>query len=125
MSAKTKIVVVRMKNLIFTGVLIGIAILMLFMIINVLVSGRKSATPAMAPSLYVPGVYSSSVLLNGSSLDVQVTVDDNYITSVELVNLDICFFQCIFDCCHEHHGGVLVSLGICNIVHRLVLKNLN
>ena len=88
MSAKTKIVVVRMKNLIFTGVLIGIAILMLFMIINVLVSGRKSATPAMAPSLYVPGVYSSSVLLNGSSLDVQVTVDDNYITSVELVNLD-------------------------------------
>ena len=88
MSAKTKIVVVRMKNLIFTGVLIGIAILMLFMIINVLVSGRKSAAPAMAPSLYVPGVYSSSVLLNGSSLDVRVTVDDNYITSVELVNLD-------------------------------------
>ena len=88
MSAKTKIVVVRMKNLIFTGVLIGIAILMLFMIISVLVSGRKSAAPAMAPSLYVPGVYSSSVLLNGSSLDVQVTVDDNYITSVELVNLD-------------------------------------
>ena len=88
MSAKTKIVVLRMKNLILTGVLIGIAILILFMIISVMVSGKKSTVETMAPSLYVPGVYSSSVLLNGSSFDVQVTVDDNYITAVNLVNLD-------------------------------------
>ena len=77
-----------MKNLILTGVLIGIAILILFMIISVMVSGKKSTVETMAPSLYVPGVYSSSVLLNGSSFDVQVTVDDNYITAVNLVNLD-------------------------------------
>ena len=88
MSGKTKIVVLRMKNLILTGVLIGIAILILFMIISVMVSGKKSTVETMAPSLYVPGVYSSSVLLNGSSFDVQVTVDDNYITAVNLVNLD-------------------------------------
>ncbi len=88
MSAKTKIVVLRMKNLILTGVLIGIAILILFMIISVMVSGKKSTVETMAPALYVPGVYSSSVLLNGSSFDVQVTVDDNYITAVNLVNLD-------------------------------------
>ena len=88
MSAKTKIVVLRMKNLILTGVLIGIAILILFMIISVMVSGKKSTVETMAPSLYVPGVYSSSVLLNGSSFDVQITVDDNYITAVNLVNLD-------------------------------------
>ena len=88
MSAKTKIVVLRMKNLILTGVLIGIAILILFMIISVMVSGKKSTVETMAPSLYVLGVYSSSVLLNGSSFDVQVTVDDNYITAVNLVNLD-------------------------------------
>lgn len=88
MSAKTKIVVLRMKNLILTGMLIGIAILILFMIISVMVSGKKSTVETMAPSLYVPGVYSSSVLLNGSSFDVQVTVDDNYITAVNLVNLD-------------------------------------
>ena len=68
--------------------LIGIAILILFMIISVMVSGKKSTVETMAPSLYVPGVYSSSVLLNGSSFDVQVTVDDNYITAVNLVNLD-------------------------------------
>ena len=72
MSAKTKIVVLRMKNLILTGVLIGIAILILFMIISVMVSGKKSTVETMAPSLYVPGVYSSSVLLNGSSFDVPV-----------------------------------------------------
>ena len=53
-----------------------------------MVSGKKSTVETMAPSLYVPGVYSSSVLLNGSSFDVQVTVDDNYITAVNLVNLD-------------------------------------
>ena len=88
MSAKTKIVVLRMKNLILTGVLIGIAILILFMIISVMVSGKKSTVETIAPSLYVPVVYSSSVLLNGSSFDVQVTVDDNYITAVNLVNLD-------------------------------------
>ena len=88
MSAKTKFVGLRMKNLILTGVLIGIAILILFMIISVMVSGKKSTVETMAPSLYVPGVYSSSVLLNGSSFDVQVTVDDNYITAVNLVNLD-------------------------------------
>ena len=36
---------------------------------------------------YNPGVYTSSLSLNGNAVDVQVTVDKNNINSIEMVNL--------------------------------------
>ncbi len=89
MSAKTKIVVLHMKELIFTGIL---AVLGIFLIIMLLVMflPKDGSTKENAESTgkYQPGVYTASVMLNDSALDVQVVVDEDNINSVSLVNLD-------------------------------------
>ena len=89
MSAKTKIKVLKMKCLIFTTVMIGLGIILLILILTVVIpqnskEGRKSVDTAS----YVPGVYTSSVQLNDTAIDVMVTVDENNINNIELVNLD-------------------------------------
>ena len=38
-------------------------------------------------SEYVAGVYSTSVMLNGSTFDVEVVVDENRINSIQLKNI--------------------------------------
>ena len=48
---------------------------------------RKKDDTASTQS-YIPGVYSSSVKLNDTAIDVQVTVDENNINSVALINLN-------------------------------------
>lgn len=89
MSAKTKIVVLHMKELIFTGIL---AVLGIFLIIMLLVmflpKDGSTKENAVSTGKYQPGVYTASVMLNDSALDVQVVVDENNINSVSLVNLD-------------------------------------
>ena len=88
MSAKTKIVVVHMKNLILTGILIGVGILLLLMSLSICLSQEHKGESTAATQSYIPGVYSSSVKLNDTAIDVQVTVDENNINSVALVNLN-------------------------------------
>lgn len=89
MSAKTKIVVVHMRNLVITGVLIGIGILLLLMSITICLNDEHKTIPSTSTkAAYIPGVYASSVKLNDTAFDVQVTVDENNINSVTLVNLD-------------------------------------
>lgn len=87
MSTKTKIIVLHMKRIIFTA--IGIAlILILAILIAVLLKPKDKVSTETAPTMYVPGVYTSSVKISDAALDVQVVVDENYINSISLVNLD-------------------------------------
>ncbi len=87
MSTKTKIIVLHMKRIIFTAV--GIAlILILSILIAVLLKPKDKVSTETAPTMYVPGVYTSSVKISDAALDVQVVVDENYINSISLVNLD-------------------------------------
>lgn len=87
MSSRTKIIVIHMKNIIFSGILIGIIILALLIVFLNFSSKKNSSPSSVATSAYIPGVYSSSVNLNDTAIDVQVTVDDNHINSVSLVNM--------------------------------------
>ncbi len=88
MSAKTKIVVLKMKELIFTGIL---ALLILLLIILFLAFVFPKETPeeeiTVPTSKYSPGVYTSTVMLGDTAADVQVIVDENHINSVALINL--------------------------------------
>ena len=87
MSAKTKIVVLHMKRMIFTGVMIGL-ILILAVLIAILLRPKDDSAGETVPTMYVPGVYTSSVQISDAALDVQVVVDENNINSISLVNLD-------------------------------------
>lgn len=87
MSAKTKIVVLHMKKIIFTAIAVGLILLFAF-ILFLLLRPKDSPMEESVPTMYVPGVYTSSVQLSDSALDIQVVVDENNINSISLVNLD-------------------------------------
>lgn len=87
MSAKTKIVVVKMKHVILTGVLLGIALLMIILIAAYFFSGDEPKPQTKETGMYNPGVYTTSVALGGAAIDVSVIVDENNINSISLVNL--------------------------------------
>ena len=86
MSAKTKIVVLHMKEMIYTLVFAGLGILLILLLIFMfLPKQRDKSTETMK---YVAGVYTSTIQFNDSTIDVQVAVDESRIESVSLVNLD-------------------------------------
>lgn len=91
MSSKTKIVVLHMKEVIYTAIFLLLALVTIVLLV-VMFGGRekKNAQAAAASgteNLYTPGVYTASIELNGNSFDVQVTVDKDHINSIELINL--------------------------------------
>lgn len=95
MSSRTKIVVLRMKEIIYTAIFIGLALLLiilfLFMLRGRANNSEQAAPPAAQETLsasYIPGFYSASVSLGNQNINVEVTVDSDKITSVSLVTLD-------------------------------------
>ncbi|MDF2887477.1 MAG: hypothetical protein K0R23_1862 [Lacrimispora sp.] len=87
MSSKTKIVVLRMKEIIYTAIFVGLGILLITLFL-VMFRPKKDTIPTSGdPVLYVPGVYSSAITLNSQDINVEITVDSKKITSVTLVPL--------------------------------------
>ncbi|MGN0142440.1 MAG: hypothetical protein ACI4AD_09430 [Roseburia sp.] len=87
MSAKTKIVVLHMKELIYTAIFVGLGILLIVLLLFMFLPKEKK-TDSVETARYTAGVYTSSIMFQDRSMDVQVIVDENRITSVSLVNLD-------------------------------------
>lgn len=104
MSAKTKIVVLRMKELIYTGIFAALGILFVILLVIMFLPDKdKEGSGASgsenpdktAPSddaltdsasLYIPGVYTTELVLGGQTVDVEVIVDHAEISSIRLVN---------------------------------------
>lgn len=102
MSAKTKIVVLHMKELIYTAVFAVLGILFIVLLVTMFLPDKdkdkdreprmedaSGSEPAMAEvsSLYIPGIYTTELVLGNESIDVEVIVDKDSITSIRLVNL--------------------------------------
>lgn len=85
MSAKTKIVVLKTKELIYTVIFLVLGILLILLFVNMFSGSRShptSGTPVSSDSLYVPGVYRSLLTLGDTAAEVTVTVDSDRICSV-------------------------------------------
>lgn len=87
MGSKTKIVVLHMKEVIYTIVFVILAIVLVLLLIFMFGPGKRNREVQETAS-YRPGVYTSSIQLDGQMLDVQVVVDENHINGISLVNLD-------------------------------------
>ena len=93
MSSKTKIVVLRMKELIYTGIFVALGILLILLLVYMFAPRKEAkeapdATDATdTPIQYVPGVYTSSIMLNGSAIDIAVTVEKDAIVSIQMINV--------------------------------------
>lgn len=96
MSSKTKIVVLHVKELIYTGIFAALGILFIILLIIMFLPKEEkketmSTTTQMTQTTqnsYVPGVYTTSLILNDNVVDIEVTVDEKNINSIRLVNLD-------------------------------------
>lgn len=86
MSSKTKIVVLHMKEIIYTAVFAVLAIILILLLVFMFLPKDKDAKTSKQQ--YTPGVYSSTVTLNNTALEVEVTVDETHINSIRFSNLD-------------------------------------
>lgn len=87
MSAKTKIVVLHMKELVYTMIFVGLGILLVVLLLFMFLPREKDGE-SVPTAKYVAGVYTSSLMFGDSTVNVQVIVDENRIQSISMVNLD-------------------------------------
>ena len=111
MSSKTKIFVLKSRNLIWTAVIIVIVIFLAVLLASALHLDKnqsrsfpkdvtESASSAIVSSQsfsdtesftlsgsYIPGRYAASVVLGGDTVDIVVCVDKNHINSIRAHNL--------------------------------------
>lgn len=94
MSSKTKIVVLHVKELIYTGIFAALGILFIILLIIMFLPREKkqetmsTVTQTTTDTTYVPGVYTTSLILNDNVVEIEVTVDEKNINAIRLVNLD-------------------------------------
>ena len=86
MSSKTKIIVLHMKEIIYTAVFATLAVILILLLLFMFLPKNKEAKISEAE--YMPGVYTSTVTLNNTALEVEVTVDESHINSIRFSNLD-------------------------------------
>lgn len=87
MSSKTKIVVFKAKELIYTGIFVLLGILLILLLIFMFAPSKEPAESTETSS-YAEGVYSSPLTLGENELELQVTVKNGKPQSVALKHLD-------------------------------------
>lgn len=87
MSAKTKIVVLHMKEVIYTIVFLVLALVLGVLLFLMFGSKKTESASVGGDALYRPGVYTSTIAINENAFDVEVTVDASRIKAIRLVNL--------------------------------------
>lgn len=85
--SKTKIVVFQLKEIIYTAIFVGLGILLILLLIFMFLPKNKD-TASLDTQKYKAGKYTSEVVLNDTSLNIEVVVDENHINSVNITNID-------------------------------------
>lgn len=89
MSSKTKIIVLHMKEIIYTAIFAALGILLIILLVFMFrPDGKKHPTDTHAEKQYTPGIYTSTLTLNNTNLEVEVSVDESRINSIRFSNLD-------------------------------------
>lgn len=87
MSSKTKIVVLHMKEVIYTAIFLLLALILGILVFFMFGPGKPSAKTTASSGKYIAGVYRTAIELNDNTFDVEVTVDADKIQSIRLNNL--------------------------------------
>lgn len=82
-SSNAKTGVSYLKKCLYIGIF-AIFVIMLFIIIFSLKNKSRDADTM----IYMPGVYTTTLILNDNKVDIEVTVDEKRIKSVRMVNVD-------------------------------------
>ena len=87
MQSKTRIIVLHMKEIIYTVIFLLLGILLIVLLASMFLPGKNDKSSS-AKKIYTPGVYTSALTLNNTTLEVEVTVDESHINSIRFANLD-------------------------------------
>lgn len=103
--SRTRIVIFQLKEIIYTAIFVGLGILLLILLFFMFwPDKKKDSADASSPSSiskdiskdstsadsanYIAGVYTSELTLGESTLNLQVSMDEDRVKAVELVNLE-------------------------------------
>lgn len=86
--SKTKILVIHLKEIIYTALFAGLGILLIILLVIMFLNKKGGSTDTMATNLYTPGKWTSTIVLNDTSLNLEIVVDADHINSVRIVNID-------------------------------------
>jgi ABC-type Na+ efflux pump permease subunit len=85
--AKTKIVVIQLKEIIYTVIFAALGILLILLLIFMF-RGGKDKESASGKDLYTPGKYTTSISLGDMDFNLEVVVDKDHINAVNIQNTD-------------------------------------
>lgn len=90
MSAKTKIVVLHMREVIYTGIFVALGIFLILLFVYMFLPDDNSDKQILSESTptFLAGVYTSCVEAGTQSMQVEVIVDKYHINSIRLVHLE-------------------------------------
>lgn len=88
MSSKTRIWVFHMKELIYTAVFVILGMILLLLLIFMFSDDNPSVSRETLSGKYTAGLYTASMTLGGNPVEIAVTVDRDYISSVSFHQLD-------------------------------------
>lgn len=86
MSSKTKIVVLHMKEIIYTAVFVALGIILIILLAFMFFPKKDKTVDSKQK--YTPGIYTSTVTLNNTNLEIEVVVDSSHINAIRFSNLD-------------------------------------
>lgn len=89
---KTRIVILRMREVIYTAIFVGLGILLLIVLFFMFWPGRDRGSQDAAmggqEKQYQAGVYTKELSMGDTTVNLQVTLDEDRVKSVRIVPLD-------------------------------------
>lgn len=94
MPSSPKIIVLKSREIMYTLILVFLAVLLVFFMILMFTGSKDSSLSAIQitedihTSRFTPGIYTSAVSLGGNAVNIEVSVDKNRINHIHLTNLN-------------------------------------
>lgn len=86
--SKTKIVIIQLKEIIYTAIFVGLGILLILLLIFMFLPKKENTSTSPNSKQYKAGKYTTQLILNDTTLNLEVVVDRDNINSVSIANLD-------------------------------------
>ncbi len=91
--ARTRIVILQLRELIYTAIFAGLGIVLLVILAIMFWPGKDGNKNQVSlnrqpEEIYEAGIYTKEVNIGDAAMDLQLSLDENCVKSVELINLD-------------------------------------
>ena len=89
--SQTKIIILQMKEIIYTAIFIGLGLLLILLLLLMFHPGKEKDTtplPSTSEALYTPGIYTTELTLGNQTVNLEVLLDTDHISGIQVTALD-------------------------------------